>query len=304
MKLHGVVPPIGTPLTSDNQVDLAGLRRLAAYLVESGVHGILANGTMGGFAFLSDDQQVRSVATTVEAVNRRIPVIGGVGETSTVRAVGMAKQIAAEGADALSLLPPFYYFANQEQLIAYFMEIAAAVDLPLFLYDNPVLTKNHILPSTTATLRSRIPHLTGIKVSNQDFVNLQALIELMRDDADFSILTGSEFLIVAALQLGCHGCVGGLHNLCPRVAVELYDAFRAGDLETARERQRTLIEAWQIFKYGSIWGAFDEALRWLGICERATAAPYTTSLTAEEQTAVHAILETHVRPYTNALAAQ
>src|SRR5215207_4199528 len=110
MKLHGVVPPIGTPLTSGEQVDVAGLRRLAEFLVDGGVHGLLANGTMGGFAFLTDDQQIQSIATTVEVVDRRIPVIGGLGETSTARAVALAKRIAAEGVDAVSMLPPYYYF--------------------------------------------------------------------------------------------------------------------------------------------------------------------------------------------------
>jgi dihydrodipicolinate synthase/N-acetylneuraminate lyase len=78
--------------------------------------------------------------------------------------------------------------------------------------------------------------------------------------------------------------------------VELYDAFRTGDLATARQRQQTLIDAWQIFKYGDIWGAFDEALRWLGICEGATAAPYRTSLSENDRASVRAILEEHVRP--------
>ena len=245
MKLHGVVPPIGTPLTQSDDVDVAGLERLVTYILEAGAHGILANGTMGGFAFLSDDQQIRSIATTAGAVAGRIPVIGGLGETSTTRAVRMAKRIVAEGVDALSILPPFYYYATQEHLIAYFSDIAASVDVPIFLYDNPELTKNHIQPATIAHLRSVMPQLAGIKVSNQDFANLQTLIELMRADHDFAILTGSEFLIVAALQMGCHGCVGGLHNVCPQIAVELYNAFRAGDLVTARQRQQTLIETWQ-----------------------------------------------------------
>ena len=105
----------------------------------------------------------------------------------------------------------------------------------------------------------------------------------MRADDEFSILTGSEFLIVVGLQMGCRGFVGGLHNVCPHIAVELYNAFRAGDLETARQKQQALIETWQIFRHGAIWGAFDEALRWLGLCERATGAPYVTALTPEEQ---------------------
>jgi dihydrodipicolinate synthase/N-acetylneuraminate lyase len=208
----------------------------------------------------------------------------------------MAKRLASEGVDAISVLPPFYYYATQDHLISYFSDIAAAVDLPVYLYDNPVLTKNNIQPATVAALRSRIPHLAGIKVSNQDCVNLQTLIELMRLDSEFSILTGSEFLIVVGLQMGCSGFVGGLHNICPHIAVELYNAFRAGDLETARRRQQSLIETWQIFKHGAIWGAFDEALRWLGLCERATGAPYITTLTSDERSDVHAILEKHVRP--------
>jgi dihydrodipicolinate synthase/N-acetylneuraminate lyase len=90
--------------------------------------------------------------------------------------------------------------------------------------------------------------------------------------------------------MGVHGCVGGLHNLCPHIVSGLYEAFRAGDLETARLRQTELIELWQIFNHGKIWGAFDEALRWLGICERATGAPYVTALTDSERARVHSIL--------------
>ena len=296
MRLAGVVPPVGTPLTDGDRVDVAGLQRLVTHLVDAGVHGLLSNGTMGGFAFLRDEEQLRSIATTVETVNGRIPVIGGLGDTSTSRAVSRAKEIQRLGVDAISILPPFYFYATQQHLIKYFSDIAAAVTVPIYLYDNPVLTKNNIHPETIAELRSRIPHLHGVKVSNQDCANLQTLIDLMRGDSEFSILTGSEFLIVVGLQMGCAGCVGGLHNICPQIAVDLYKAYQAGDLALARQKQQDLVAAWQIFRYGSIWGAFDEALRWLGICERATGEPYTTVVTEAERIAIAEILDKHVRP--------
>src|SRR6185312_8613948 len=113
-------------------------------------------------------------------------------------------------------------------------------------------------------------------------------------DEGFSVLTGSEFLILVGLQMGVQGCVGGLHNICPRIAVELYDAFKRGDLERARERQRALAELWQIFTCGNVWGAFDEALRYLGICDRATGAPYITALTETEREKVRALIDCHV----------
>jgi len=295
--VSGVVPPIGTPVTDRDRVDEAALRRLARYLINSGVHGILANGTMGGFAFLTDDEQIRAISIVVEEVNGLIPVMGGLGETSTSRAIQKAKRIAKEGVTHLSILPPFYFYATQEHLLAYFSEIAAAVDLPIFLYDNPVLTKNPILPETVVELRRRIPAIAGIKESNQDIYNLQTLLDLTSGEEGFSVLTGSEFLIVVALQMGCSGFVGGLHNLCPHMAVELYETYCSGDLQKARELQKDLINTWQIFKYGSIWGAFDEALRYLGLADRATGAPYVSRLTPDETLKVRNILDRYVKPY-------
>lgn len=293
----GVIPPIGTPLTDHDRVDEAALRRLVRYLVGAGVHGLLANGTMGGFAFLTDDEQVRAISIVVEEVGGTIPVMGGVGETSTSRAIRKAKRIAQEGVTHLSVLPPFYFLAAQEHHVAYFSEIAAAVDLPIFIYDNPFLTKNPIHPETVAELQQKIPSIVGVKESNQDMINLQTLLRLTRGRQDFSVLTGSEFLIVVALQMGCSGFIGGLHNICPHMAVDLYTSYNSDNLERAREIQQDLINTWQIFKYGNIWGAFDEALRYLGLAERATGAPYVSRLTSEERTKVHNILDRYVRPY-------
>ena len=297
MQLSGVIVPVGTPLTGADRVDEPGLRRLTRYLLAARVHGLFANGSMSGFAFLTDEEQLRAVATIVSEVNGAVPVMGGVGETSTSRAVQKARAIAREGVTHLTVLPPFYFLATQEHLTAYFSEIASAVDLPLFLYDNPVLTKCSLLPETVDALRRRIPNIVGIKVSDQDCANLQNLLHLTRDGSGFSVLTGSEFLILVALQMGCDGCVGGLHNICPQIAVDLYEAYRAGDVARAQKRQRELIEAWQIFRYGAIWGAFDEALRYLGLCDRATGAPYVTALNRDEQATVRSILDRWVKPW-------
>jgi 4-hydroxy-tetrahydrodipicolinate synthase len=296
-KLEGVIPPIGTPVTGNDQVDEAGMRRLTRYLVDAGVNGLLANGTMGGFAFLTDEEQIRAVTIVVDEVGGAVPVIGCVGETGTHRAIRKAKQIQQCGVSYLALLPPYYFFADQEHLIAYFSEIASAVDLPLLLYDNPVMTKNHIAPATVAELRRRIPRIVGVKESNQDCVNLQTLLDLMRGEEGFSVFTGSEFLIAVALEMGCSGTVGGLHNLCPHLAVGLYKSHREGNLEAAREFQRDLIHAWNVFQYGKIWGGFDESLRYLGIAERATGAPYVSAVTPDEAEKIHRILDRYAKPY-------
>jgi dihydrodipicolinate synthase/N-acetylneuraminate lyase len=295
-KISGVVPAIGTPLADGDSVDEAGVRRLTRFLVDGGVHALLANGSMGGFAFLPEEEQLRAIATVVRETDRKIPVIAGLGETGTIRAIRMARRICAEGVDYLSVLPPFYFLANQGQLASYFCEIAAAVDLPVFLYDNPVLTKNPIRPDTVALVRKLAPNVVGIKVSNSDCVNLQELLQVMSAQPGFSILTGSEFLMVVGIRMGCDGVVGGLFNLCPHLAVRCYDAIRSGDISRACALQQDLIGTWQVFRRGAIWGGFDEALRYLGICDRATGRPYATEITATERAEIRAILDRYVTP--------
>ncbi len=304
MKPTGIIPAIGTPLGENDRVDEAGLRRLTRYLIGGGVHGLFVNGSMGGFAFMTDAEQIRAIATVVSETNRAVPVMAGLGETSTSRAVAQARRVAREGADFLTVLPPLFFLTTQQHLIAYFSEIASAVDLPILLYDNPVLTKNPILPETIATLRASVPHIVGVKESNQDCINMQTLLQLVGGDPGFSVLTGSEFLAFVHLQMGVDGCIGGLYNVCAHIAVELFRAFEADDAPTANARQRDLIETWQIFRHGAIWGAFDEALRHLGICQRATGAPYITAVTSEERAKIHAILDRYAKPYAAALSSQ
>ncbi len=294
--LSGVIPPLGTPLDAEGHVDVQGLRRLARYVLDGGVHGVFVNGSMGGFAFLTDAEQIRAIETVVDTVQGRVPVMAGLGELSTTRAVARAREMARLGITHLSVLAPLFYLASQDQLVRYFSEIAASVDLPIVIYDNPVLTQNPIQPETIVRLRAQIPHLVGVKESNQDCVNLQLLLELTRNEEHFTVLTGSEFLIVVGLQMGVKGCVGGVHNLCPRVAVELYEAFLKGDIETAKDRQRVLTEIWQIFRQGGVWSAFEEALRYLGICERAAGEPYVTPLSATECENIRGILARHLPP--------
>ncbi|MBV9085168.1 MAG: dihydrodipicolinate synthase family protein [Acidobacteriaceae bacterium] len=297
MHVHGVIPAIGTPLGQNDRVDVPALRKLNQYLLSAGVNGVFANGSMGGFAFLTDDEQIRSIETTVSEASGSVPVFGGLGATSTSRALPLLRRIAATGVDFICALPPFFFLASQQQLINYFTGIAAATDKPLVLYDNPILTKNPIHVDTIASLFEQIPHLAGIKVSDPDQVKLQAITRMAENKPGFFVLTGNELLLVSGLQMGCDGFVGGLYNVCPHLAVNLYQAFRRGDLKEAVQLQNDIAAVWEIFRYGSVWGGFDEALRYLAICQRATGMPYVTDLSEAERESVHNILRLYVQPY-------
>src|SRR5689334_9526802 len=136
MKLRGIIPPIGTPLTHDERVDTAGMRRLVRYLLDAGVDSIFVNGTMGIFALLSDAEQFVAIETVVDEVNGRVPVIAGVSDTGTKRVIEKAQRVEALGVDYLAAVPPFYYLLTQESCIRFYRDVAQTTAKPLFLYNN------------------------------------------------------------------------------------------------------------------------------------------------------------------------
>ena len=118
--LHGIVPPIVTPLTPDGEVDHRSLASAGRFLLASGVHGIWAAGTTGEFPCFTAGERAEIVQTCVEAAGGRVPVVANVGDCSTKLAVDHARRAAAAGADALALTPPYYYLNSQGELMDHF----------------------------------------------------------------------------------------------------------------------------------------------------------------------------------------
>ncbi|SRR5579872_344705 len=294
--LEGVIPSVATPLTEEGGVDETRLRGLVRFLLRAGVHGFLANGTMGGFAFLTSDDQIRAISVIVDEVRGAVPVIGNVAETGTRRTIHQLKQVERTGVTFISVLTPFYHPATQDQLIGFYKEVAAASSTRMLLYDNPGMTKNRILPETVEVIRTGIPNIIGIKESDGDPGNLKKLVALTRGEASFCVFAGNERLMLAGLQMGCAGSIAGLHNICPKLVVDLYRAHRAGNVEIAQDLQQNLDEVWHIFQYGNLWGGFDEGLRYLGLAKSVVGAPYSSKLTASEAERIRNIIDRFVGP--------
>jgi dihydrodipicolinate synthase/N-acetylneuraminate lyase len=289
MKLKGIIPPIGTPLTSDERVDEPAMRRLVNYLIHSGVDGIFVNGSMGIFALLTDKEQSRAVEIVVDEVNRRVPVLAGIADTGTRRVIERAKHLAALGADYFTALPPFYFLLTQESGMRFFREVAQAVEKPLFLYNNPVLTKFNLTVESITELAQE-PNVVGLKDSNQDCNRWTQIVNAFQDRSDFTFLVGTELLMPVAFILGIDGVVGGAHNVAPLFAVELYKAVLDKDYPRAFEMSARLGKVCEIFQYGEIWGGFEAAMSYLGIAEKVVASPYQGA-NEEEHKKVEAILQ-------------
>jgi 4-hydroxy-tetrahydrodipicolinate synthase len=288
--LHGVVPPVCTPLDATGAVDTDSLTRLVEHLIRGGVHGIFALGSSGEAVYLTDQQRALVVETVVATVRGRVPVLAGVIDTATPRVISHARTAAQLGADALVATAPFYTRTHPKEITGHFRALRQAVDLPLFAYDIPVSVGTK-LPAQLVRELAADGTLAGLKDSSGDEGGLRRLLVALggrhgRDDGPapgFVVLTGSELTVDAALLAGADGVVPGLGNVDPAGYVRLYEAARAGDWAQAGMEQERLVTLFGMVDAGpeaemgrssSALGAFKSALQQLGVIAcRSTAIP-------------------------------
>lgn len=299
LKLHGVVPPVVTPLTHDFKVDKASLRKVVRHLIDGGVHGLFVLGSTSEVVFLNASQRADVLTTIAEENNGRVPMVAGTMDTATDRVIEHAKQARDLGVQGLVVTAPFYTRTSQAETIDHFTMIRDAVDLPILAYDLPVCVHIKLERPTLRALYDK-GVICALKDSSGDDGNMRMVMREFADKPDFSILTGSEIVCDAALLGGAHGIVPGLGNVDPAGYVRLYDAAKRGDWAAARKEQERLIELFHIVFQGvpdtspnaSGVGGFKTAMQLLGIIENRHMSRPNKVLSDDKVARIKAILAT------------
>jgi dihydrodipicolinate synthase/N-acetylneuraminate lyase len=235
--LRGIVTPLITPLAGTvPDLDVSALERVVEHVISGGVSGIFLLGTTGEFTSLGREIRQEIVRRTCAQVNRRVPVLVNIGDTAMAETMKLVETAEEAGADAVVLLPPFYFQNSQEDLLRYIDKVAVRVALPLFLYNIPLLTKNSFEPETVRRA-AELPSVVGLKDSTGSLRYLERVMELLRGRPEFSVLIGPEELLVEAMKRGASGGVCGGSNLFPRVFVDLYKAIEARQEARAAQLQ-------------------------------------------------------------------
>lgn len=237
---RGIIVPVITPFAEDGSVNYAVYRKVLNHLIGNGVHGVFPLGTTGEFYAVSDDEYQRLLETTVEEVRGRVSIYAGVNHITTRGVIRLANICArVPGIDAISVLTPMFIAQSQEELYQYYKQIAENTEFPIVMYNNRPKTNVTIEPETVARL-AEIPNIVGVKDSTGDFTNTCEYIRLTRSNSNFGVLLGRDTLIFAGLCQGAVGAISSCANVAPRLVVDIYDRFMAGDLDGAREAQFTL----------------------------------------------------------------
>lgn len=223
---HGSMVALVTPMDDQGGVDYEATERLVEFHVENKTDAIIAVGTTGESATLSEKEHCEVVKRIVGFANGRIPIIAGTGSNSTREAIDLTRSAMEAGADACLLVAPYYIKPTQEGIYQHYKTIAEAVAIPQILYNVPGRTVCDILPHTVERL-ANISNIVGIKEATGDLDRGKQIIERCGDKLD--VYSGDDATALELILLGAKGDISVTANVAPRAMHDMCAAARSGD---------------------------------------------------------------------------
>lgn len=270
--IRGVITALVAPFDDQGTVDETALQSLVEYQIRAGVHGLNPCGTTGEHALLTPEERQRVAEIVVCAAKKRVPVFAQTGAASTELTIALTRHAQTIGADAATIVTPYYYHPGDDGMIEHYVRVAQSVpDFPIYLYNIPQMTGNNLSPATVAAIVARCPNVVGMKDSSG---NLQQVLESVPlRGGRFNIAMGSDGLVLSALAAGIQASVSGNANVFPELFVELFQAFWRGDWSAAQSAQARIQHVRRILKDGSDLSLFKAILARRGLPVGGVRAP-------------------------------
>lgn len=230
---EGVFPAIITPFlrNAGKDLDVDGLRSNIAFLLKSGIHGIVPCGSTGESATLSFVEHEKVIEVSLEEAGGKVPVLAGTGSNNTVEAVRLTRAAKDAGADGVLAISPYYNKPNRSGLVKHYTALAD-LDIPVVIYNVPGRTGQNLLPDLVAEL-AKHPNIVGVKEASGDINQISTIIEMTRDE-EFTLISGDDNMTLPILGLGGGGVISVAANIVPVPMIQMYEAVRKGDFEAAR----------------------------------------------------------------------
>jgi len=261
--LQGIVPALVTPFRADERIDFSAWQKIIDLMITSGVDGLFAAGGQGEFFSLEPEERIVALRFCRQYVAGRVPVYGNVGAVTTRETIKLAQQAEGEGLDYLVVITPYYLKPTADELVDHYVEVCRAVHTPVLAYNIPERTGIDMAPGLVARIAAACENFVGLKDSSG---NLDRIPELAASGQGrpFAVFIGRDHMILPALKLGAAGAVAACSNVAPRLFVDLYRAFRVGDLEKAARLQALVDPLRQSFGLHTFPSVIKEAMRMIG----------------------------------------
>ncbi len=264
--MRGCATALVTPFKADGSIDEERMRALVARQIEGGVKLLVPCGTTGESATMTEAEDARVIAVTIDAARGRARVIAGAGSNSTASAIEYSKRARDAGADAALQVAPWYNKPTQEGLYAHFRAIAEAVpDLPIMLYNVPGRTSSNIAAQTTLRLARDCENIVAVKEASG---NLSQIMEILRErPANFSVFSGDDAVTLPLIALGAEGIVSVASNEIPDLMSQMTNLALEGKWSEARRLHYRLLPLMEINFIESSPGPVKAAMVMMGLLE-------------------------------------
>ena len=283
---HGVFPYLVSPTDAAGTIREDVLARLCDDLIKSGVHGLTPLGSTGEFAYLNSAQRTAVVRATIEAAQRRVPVVAGVVSTTTADAVAQARAYEKLGADGILAILEAYFPLSEAQVETYFRAIADAIDIPVVIYTNPQFQRSDLTLDVIARLAAH-PRIGYIKDASTNTGRLLSILNRCGDA--IRVFSASAHIPAAVMLIGGVGWMAGPACIIPKQSVALYNLCKRQRWDEAMELQRRLWRINEAFARFNLAACIKAGLAIQGY-EVGDPVPPQAALTAEQRKVVEAAL--------------
>ncbi|MBY3231124.1 dihydrodipicolinate synthase family protein [Rhizobium laguerreae] len=237
---------IVTCFNDDETINYEATRAQVRRQVAAG-NNIMCAGTNGDFSALTHGEKVKLLEEVVDEVGGKVDVIVNAGMPATFETLQLAKEFDRIGVTGIAVITPFFIACAQDGLIRHFSTVADAINTPVYLYDIPARTQNHIEPETARKLATH-GNIAGIKDSGGAQETLAAYLQVSKEVEGFEVYSGPDHLVLWSLQNGAAGCISGLGNAMPDVLAGIVGGFNSGNIAEA-ERQQEIYTAFRTDLY-------------------------------------------------------
>ena len=232
-KFRGTGVAMVTPFHKQGTIDFTALERLIEHLITGGVNYLVVQGTTAETATLTREEMNALAGYVVEIVNKRIPLMIGIGGNNTQEVINKIRINSLDGYDAILSVTPYYNKPQQRGLYLHYKSIATVSPLPIIIYNVPSRTSVNLKPEITLQLASEFDNIIGIKEASG---NIEQVMDIIRNKPkDFLVISGDDLLTLPLLGMGADGVISVVANAYPKLFSEMVSLGLKGDMKKARE---------------------------------------------------------------------
>lgn len=285
--MNGIFTALLTPFCDDGSINRDALQKLIRFNIDSGVHGFYVGGSTAEAMMMADEQRKELFDIVKGTAGDEVRLIAHVGSTATDSAVSMALTAQKLGYDAVSAVAPFYYGHTLDAVKQYYLDIAAAADMPVFIYNFSLGTGFNLTPDIAADLFSRDSRFAGVKHTSLDLFALQQFKERI---PGITVLNGFDEVCLGGLAMGADGAIGSTYNFMGKKFVAIYNAFCSGDLAAAQKLQNEACHIIAVMCRYGVMQCEKEILTQMGVADMGQCRRPFLPLTQEGKQAVSELI--------------